>query len=248
MVIYKELGEANGLMNIAICDDDTAFLNDFEKFLLAKGGQIHKYTSVSELINSKTVFDIAFLDIQIKDETIFEAVKYIYSLNRSCVVAFLTNYSRYMKQGYSFGVFRYILKTEPQQLIIKQINEVYNEFYARNKAISGTYKRITFNLFIRDIIYIEVCGHVLYIFTDKGVYNILATISDIMEKLDCTDFVQCHRSFIVNLNHVHSIKGSKELLLSDAGFAPVPIGKKYLKEVRKAYNDKFGEMCISLYE
>lgn len=236
------------MINIALCDDDTAFLNDFEKFLLAKGGQIYKYTSVSELINSNTVFDIAFLDIRIKDETSFEAVKYIHSVNRSSIIAFFTNCSSYMKQGYSFGVFRYILKTEPPQLIIKQINEVYNEFNARNKAISGTYKGSTFNLFIRDIIYIEVRGHILYIFTDKGVYNIIATLPDIMEKLDCTDFVQCHRSFIVNLNHVHSIKGSKELLLSDAGFAPVPIGKKYLKEFRKAYNDKFGEMCISLYE
>lgn len=226
-------------MLIAICDDNTDFMDRLESRIAHYGGEVFKYSSVNALIKGNVVFDIAFIDIEMKDELGFDAARHIFLRNNKCVIAFFTNYPCYTKQGYDFRAFRYILKTEPAPLIQRQIEDVFNEFNFRNKILSGAYKKEKFNICAKDIMYIEAKGHFAYIYTRTALYYMIAPLKHFENELEGMSFIRCHRSFIVNLEYVYSIYDNKNFILFGCGRPSVPIGKLYLKQAKSAYARKF---------
>ncbi len=232
-------------MNIALCDDNTVFMNKLEEDISSYGGKIFKYNTVDALIRENIAFDIAFIDIEMKNECGFDAAKHIYIKNKRCVIAFFTNFSKYTKQGYDFRAFRYILKNEPPALIEKQITDVFNEFNARNVILTGSYKKDSFSIYAKDIMYIESLGHTALIVTAKGKYYMLATLSFFEKKLAGLSFIRCHKGFIVNLEYVYSINDGKYFVLFGSGRTVVPIGKSYLENAKNAYAKKFMDGVVN---
>ena len=74
-----------------------------------------------------------------------------------------------------------------------------------------------------DIIYIESDGEYLKYHTQKGKYMALGSLRRLARSLN-TDFVQVHRSYVVNRNYVLAKKQHK---LELTGNRIIPIGKTY---------------------
>lgn len=86
---------------------------------------------------------------------------------------------------------------------------------------------------IRDITYVEAFGKRLVIHTDSALSGVNAepvsgyTLSRILSLIDDPSFVQCHKSYIVNKNHIAQIhKTERQIVLKGSG-EKIPVGNKY---------------------
>lgn len=64
------------------------------------------------------------------------------------------------------------------------------------------------NLILSQIRYIDVYGHQCRIHTPRGMVVTRRGLDDLEAAIDSRDFLRCHRSYLVNLNHVEGIEGS----------------------------------------
>ncbi|WP_419023075.1 LytR/AlgR family response regulator transcription factor [Emergencia sp.] len=86
---------------------------------------------------------------------------------------------------------------------------------------------------VQDIAYVEAFGKKLDVHTRSRISGIKEdvisgyTLAGMLALLDETDFVQCHKSYIVNKRHIEKIdKPGRQIFLK--GFAePIPVGNKY---------------------
>lgn len=223
-------------MNVVLCDDDTIFLNKLTQKLSEYNCKIYAFNSLKELISSNMIFDIAFLDIELNNNTSgFQIVSDLRNRNKKCVIAFFTNYHQYAIEGYEYQPFRYILKNEPEQLINKRINEMFTEYHRRNKIISGTYNGYAFRTSLDDIYYISISNHILTLHTKKGDFEIYKQMKDLCEELRDFGFLRCHRSYMVNLQHIHVMRNDYFFVLDDIKHTAIPIGIRYKEIAENSY-------------
>ena len=230
-------------MNILLCDDDVNFLADFEKHFYGLSCHVYKYTSANDVINSDVIFDIAFLDIVLSDDTlVFGAIEHIKNKNPKCVISFVTNHIKYAPEGYEYKAFRYILKNEPPQLINRRINDVLNEHYRLNTFIKGNYKGNSFSISPSDVYYIEILNHTLKLYSTRGVLEMYNKLKDIYPILEETGFIRCHRSYIVNLNYVRFVGKENNFILETPDEVKVPIGISYKTSAKEKYFNYAGKL------
>lgn len=76
--------------------------------------------------------------------------------------------------------------------------------------------------------YMESSGRKMFLYTDAGSFETYMTVVDALEKLP-PQFIQCHRSYIINADRIekYSVDG---VLLTDG--ALVPISRSYQKRIR----------------
>jgi DNA-binding LytR/AlgR family response regulator len=83
-----------------------------------------------------------------------------------------------------------------------------------------------------DIIYIEKFRHNADMVTVKSKYTLRKTMAQLLGELDSNLFVQCHKSYIINIRHMESI--SKTYAFMSNG-AEVPLSKNLVKEVNNRF-------------
>lgn len=215
-------------MNVVLCDDDIIFLESLKNKLSQYDCDIFVFSSAKKLLSSKLCFDIAFLDIELDNNTSgFQLVKALRNNNKKCIISFFTNYHKYAIKGYEYQPFRYILKTEPEELIRKHIKEVFTEYKKSQKIISGTYNGYAFRTSLEDIYYISISNHVITLHTAKGNFELYKQMKDLCDELNDCGFLRCHRSYMVNLCHVHVMRSDGFFILDDKKHTAIPIGIRY---------------------
>lgn len=89
------------------------------------------------------------------------------------------------------------------------------------------------------VTYIQMIDEKLYIHTNDNKIKCAPYLSMkvMMQKLNSSDFVKCHRSTIVNMNYIKSVDINKQTIQLKDGLEKVSIGStyvKYLKEIVRA--------------
>lgn len=223
-------------MNVLLFDDDKVSLQKLEQKIVKYNCTIFAYQSVDEFINSNVIFDIAFLDIELDNNTSgFQFVKALRNNNKKCIISFFTNYNKYAIKGYEYQPFRYILKTEPEELIRQRIKEVFAEYNRRQKIISGTYNGYSFRTSLEDIYYISISNHVITLHTTKGNFELYRQMKDFCDELSDCGFLRCHRSYMVNLHHLYIMRSDSVFVLDDQNHTTVPIGIRYKESAEDCY-------------
>lgn len=223
-------------MKIVLCDDDRNSLEQMAENVkeVAPEAEIYYYISVKDLIESRKVFDIAFLDIEMDNNNDgFKAAKYVKEKNIDCIIAFFTNYDSYATEGYNYRAYRFILKDEGTQLIRHHFSETIKEYYrvtGRISLISGVGKRI---VSIKNIMYIQMKDHYADVYLSNGDKCLWRKPLYSMEPyLWGFNFERCHNSYIVNMEYVKE-KVKNQFILKNG--TSLKIGRTYMK----AINDKY---------
>lgn len=213
-------------IKVIVCDDEQKCIDEICKYLKEFSNiNLFCYNSLEDLkLNCKSA-DIAFLDIKIGDKSGFDAAEYLKSINKNCVLTFFTNYSDYMKRGYEYRIYRYILKEEPPEFIIAQIRDTIDEYYRTNNFL-----KIDSNVIdVRKMTHISVNNHKAILhFSDNSIVGYYTTLDNIEDMLSAGEFVRCHKSYIVIINFVDEIKSNSLIIINKT---KIPIGRKYKNSV-----------------
>ncbi|HEY3403287.1 MAG TPA: LytTR family DNA-binding domain-containing protein [Ohtaekwangia sp.] len=175
--------------------------------------------------------DLIFLDIQMPGLT---GIQFLQGLSKTPpLVILITAYEKYAIEGYTLDVVDYLLKPVSFERFLKAINKAYDKFKSRSAPASpvGTdyfFVNSEYNLVridFSDVAYIEGLKDYVKIFLVSAQRPVITRMSmkSLEEKLPSAQFVRVHKSFIVSINKITSIRKGRISILK----AQVPISDHY---------------------
>lgn len=229
------------MIRIAICEDEKEqqklLKNYIEKILegLSIKYSLDIFNSGEELLEkySKDI-DLILLDIQLGEINGMDTARKIRVLDNNVEIIFITSLIEYALEGYKVRAYRYLVKPVKYKDIKENIINCIKEVEIKNKYILIKKQGHQIKLDINEITYIEVQKETITIHTLNGVYKINGTMNNIEKEIDCSRFFRCHKSFLVNLEHVKIIKQYVAILENNE---EVPVSRYRFKEIKDKFFD-----------
>ena len=97
----------------------------------------------------------------------------------------------------------------------EELNQVENGslFVRKNKEI--------IKIKIEDIFYLEADGRYCSIYTKSEKYLVRQTLKGLAEKLASSSFIQCHRSYVVNITKIKSVNMEDDIIILEERSVPL---------------------------
>lgn len=159
--------------------------------------------------------DVAFVDIDLNGESGLECAKVLSELNPKLKVIFATAHSEYMANAFEVYAFDYLVKPFNVERVVRTLSKIKGE--AKEETLVLQPEKYSGKLMIRgkeqvvfvdkkEILLIERRESATDIVTADGTYKTSAALSAIGEKLDASEFMRCHKSYIINLSKISKIE------------------------------------------
>lgn len=189
----------------------------------------------------KEHIDLIFLDIQMPGIT---GVQFLQSLKNSPMVIFVTAYQQYALEGFNLDVIDYLLKPIDFERFLKAVNKAYELYNLRSgKQTAEIVEPVSDSIFvnadyslvkikINEITFIEGLKDYIKIHVNSSAKPVITrmTMKGIEEKLPSAGFFRVHKSFIISLDKIESIRNLKIKI----GTAQIPVSEHYSEDFFKA--------------
>lgn len=231
----------NQLIKIAICEDEKEQQELLKTYIdqifegLSVKYKLKIFNSGEELLeNYSKDTDVLLLDIQMVQINGIDTARKIRTLDDKVEIIFITSLIEYALEGYEVRAYRYLIKPVKYENLKENIINCIKEVDIKNKYIIVKEQGNQIKLDINEITYIEVQKETITIHTLNEVYKTNGTMNNIEKEIDCSRFFRCHKSFLVNLEHVKSIKQYVAILENSE---EVPISRYRFKETKDKFFD-----------
>lgn len=198
-------------MRILICDDDVLMQEQIQKLVRnyfdhnhIKCPELVCFSDGESLLADKEDKDILFLDIEMPGMNGIYVGNELKKINKNIIIFVVTSYSEYLDEAMRFNVFRYLSKPLDKQRFIRNMNDAINLYNTRTTALPIETKQGVHLLPTSSIIAVEAQSRKVIVHTDRGSYESIHNMQHWLDVLPQNCFVQTHRSFVVNLEHVTS--------------------------------------------
>ena len=232
------------MFRIAVCDDEKSVREQLERIL---SGYTKRecltdcFASGEELIKSENRYDVIFLDIDMAGINGIEAAKRLREKDKQVKIIYLTSYRDYVGSAFSVHAFGYMIKPIRDTAIYRQLDEAAD--YLKEEKDDPVFEFQTQNGRIRlplsKICYFEYVQRKVVIHTEKAVYETNDTLKNMEERMKQYDFCMPHKSFLVNLYQVKSVKGY-EIQMMDG--QTLPLSQKKSVQFRERLNRYLANM------
>ena len=159
------------------------------------------------LDDSRPVYDILFLDVEMKHLDGMETARRVRELDKDVIIVFITNMAQYAIGGYAVGALDYVLKPVPYFAFSQQLRKAEEQLRRRARhylalPVEGGMRRLDSSL----IYYLESEGHRVHFYTEEGDFVAAGTLKAFEEKLAERPFARCNSGYLVNLAQVKSVQ------------------------------------------
>lgn len=240
-------------MRIAFCDDEPAQLLVLQdlvekwraKNCLAQPVFLDYYESGEAFLFENPTnfpFDVILLDIQMDQMDGIELARKIRMSDTQVILAFLTNSTEYVFQGYEVLAARYLMKPLQADKVFGLLDFVAGKMNVQKQYMICNGTDGMERLAVEDILYIEAEGHYVTFVLKTGIKSdgtlqtrrlkTKTSFSAVREQLADTNedgenepvenwrFITIHRSYMVNLRYVDRI-GKNACILDNGDEIPI---------------------------
>ncbi len=213
---------------VAICDD-----MEEERLRLSKmlrnyayrkntGFHIELYSSGNHLVSALKPgrWDIVLLDIYMDGMDGMKAAEHLRREDKDCILIFVTMSREHGTESYKFMASDYLLKPVRQEHLDKSLNWCLNKYSERFRTISVRSEWDDIEIPIRDIHYIESALHTADIHTRQRVIKTPRGINALEKDIGSGDFLRCHRSYLINMNHVRRMD-KQDFVMDNGDLVPI---------------------------
>ena len=199
-----------------IVDDESLALSRLKRLLNENG--IEDITAFDNPIEAlkeitKTKFDAVFLDISMPNITGLELADSIIQLEPKTFIIFQTAYSEFALEAYKSGGMGYLIKpieSNDIKNILEKVRNFKNSLNEESKKILGKRGDKLYLIDISDIYYIKAdLDEVIVRIKDADAY-VRRKIGDLETLLSGKNFFRVHRSYIVNVDKIKSMKSVEQ--------------------------------------
>jgi DNA-binding LytR/AlgR family response regulator len=179
--------------------------------------------------------DVVFLDVNLPDISGIDFIKTV--LNPPAVIM-TTAYPDYAVSSFELDtIVDYLVKPFSLDRFLKAINKLKTKTEEEISRVPETTKKSIFinvdkthhKIVLDDIIYVESDRNYITVITKTQKLSYIDSLKNWTEKLPEDQFVQVHKSYIINSKMVSKISGN-ELFISDY---KIPIGRTYKPNLLK---------------
>ncbi len=204
-------------------------------------GQAEDAASALDLVANETP-DIALLDINIKGELDgIELAKKLRSQHDLAII-FLTAYddNRFLDRAKEVDPEAYIVKPFQEKNLVVALKMAFQKMATQQKNEEEEVFVLKDRIFLKDgtrfykvglnsILYVEADGSYCKILTQTNKYTLAINLKNFESKIEHPSILRCHRSYLVNLEHIDAIEGN-QLFIGDKS---IPISQSQYDQVIK---------------
>lgn len=202
------------MIRIAIVEDDIKCMQQLTGYVKQYAQEndekidIKKFTDGDDIVNDyKAVYDIIFMDIQMKIMDGMKAAQIIRKMDDNVILIFITNMAQYAIQGYSVNAMDFVLKPVSSFAFAEELAKAVRRLKERTSAyLTIKQEGGMIRLDVLQITYLESQGHKILIHTENDIYDFIGTMKNMEEQLTEKKFSRCNNCYLVNLRHVESVQ------------------------------------------
>lgn len=230
-----------GKLEIAICDDEKYYRQHIKEL-------IDEYLNQKDILFNIDVFedgksfckeesnlhkyDIIFLDIDMEGMNGMETAYAIREINSDMDIVFITVMSEYVFEGYKVSAVRFIKKMELDEVLTECLNALMKKRQHSDQKIEFSFVGGKRRVALKEILYIESKSHKLHFEKTHETLYMYGQISELESRMSDCNFVRCHQSYLVNLEHIEKIN-NYWIFLSDG--TEIPVSKPKYPEVKRRF-------------
>lgn len=230
------------MIRFVIVDDDKAEIVHIKTLLdeIVKGEkEVLSFSKLnSELkkeIENKDIRKVYILDIELNDKISgLNIAKFIRDIDYENEILFITNHDNMFESVHReiYEVFDFIEKFHDfDKRFKKDIKDIIKRNFD-NKMFNYKVNSVELSIYYREILYIYTDDRKLVIVTPTNKYTVNMTIKEMLTMLD-DRFKQCHKSCIVNTNHIEKRDYKNGYIILDNGMKVDFLSKKFMKDLDK---------------
>lgn len=203
--------------------------------------------------------DVVFLDIEMPDMNGFDVVIEMFDMGIKPIIVFATAYDEYAIKAFEINAVDYILKPFSEERLAKTVDRLVDilrkpqnegkepdrlinlvKILQREKVfekVPGWKKDRICPLNPEEIVYAFADGKNVVIRTTKGEYTTNHTLQELEDKLAYYGFFRCHKSFLINMNHVKEaipwFNYTYIVIMNSYGDEEIPVSRTKVKEFKR---------------
>lgn len=196
-------------MRICICDDDILIIEQLQKYTKSffdnshlKTPEIVCFHDGEALLGYKESIDLLFLDIEMPGLNGIYAGNELKKINSNIIIFIVTSYSEYLDEAMRFHVFRYLSKPLDKQRFFRNMKDAINLYSSINQKLPIETKQGVHTMYVSAIVAVESQGRKVIVHTVQRDYESIHKMQYWLNILPQNRFIQTHRSFIINFEHV----------------------------------------------
>jgi len=143
---------------------------------------------------------------------------FLRSMPKLPMIILTTAYGQYALEGYELAVIDYLVKPFSLERFLKAVQKAL-EFKTLREKKPTDIREDAGHFFVKcdgriekvicdELIYVEAMSNYIILHTRNGQLITYLTIKKILESLPAENFIQVHKSFVVNTDHINSIEGN----------------------------------------
>ena len=182
--------------------------------------------------------ELLFLDINMPD---LSGLDFLDNLNYQPYVIFTTAYSEYALKSFEYNTLDYLLKPVRFNRFLKAVTKA-NSFVASSNTIIAPKKdqskdtiflknsKGTHRVPLSDLYYIESFKNYVHYHILDHTIEIKQSLSEVEKTLPQDQFLRIHRSYVVNVNFIQSLKYDGIILANEK---KLPVGRSYRENLKR---------------
>lgn len=202
------------MFRIAICDDSKYDMEELSSALesLHSEGieyELSYYSNGLKLIKDFEEgkrYHLLILDMVMEPINGIDTAIKIRENDVSMPILIVTSTMEFALEGYRVNAWRYLTKPINEEKFLHEVREIYHSLSQKDQSYfviendSGMTK-----LHLDDILYFDSNLHTITVHTVKQNFSFRGTIRKIEEEYAPSGFFRIHKSYVVNLRHIHRV-------------------------------------------
>lgn len=237
------------MFKIAICDDVESVCKELKEMILEIKSDIfcepinidvfYSGEALLSELNDNNVFDLIFLDIELKKINGIEVGHIIRNEmdDYTTKLIYISSKSTYDRQLFDVQPFHFLQKPLDKEKIFHDIKLANKLVKKENNMFEFKKYRQHIKIAYQDILYFESKNRKIILVSINNKYDFYDKIENIMNGLP-DFFVHPHKSYIVNYKHITHFKHN-EFTMSNADIIPISRNKrKKMKDIQVSFEHK----------
>ena len=214
-----------GDLRVLIADDDMGMRTVMRKIV----ERVEDFVLVAEAGDGKTALelveklkpDVVFLDVEMPEMSGVDCARAIQDMDPGIVIIFATAHDSYMGDAFEVYAFDYLIKPFRVERVIQTLERARERLLSRAgrtvtppaakpQALAGRmmlrHREGVAFVDLKDILLIQREERATVLYTADGERFVTSdTLGEMEQRLPQDVFFRCHKSYIINLNHIKDI-------------------------------------------
>ncbi len=248
------------MIKIVLVDDEQPAREEL-RFLLEQNSKlkiIGEFSSGTQAIEEIPGLqpEVIFMDVHLQDMDGLDVVRALQQLDVRASIVFATAFDIHAIRAFELNAVDYILKPFSQDRLKVTIDRIQQRLHLNDPELSQKIAQVIQEIGVKqrprklaatskgrvvlidpqELLYVVAEGRYASLVTAQKMWPTTFSLYEIMERLDPAQFLQTHRSYIVNLDRIKEVipwfNATYKIIIDQENTPEIPVSRTYIKGLK----------------